>query len=138
MPDLEPAGSQSLFYVTYAPGNGFRWFGTGDIVIDDAIVGFSAQQRRPFWFSKSAQCEFPLDCIFNVERFDAIVRLEITDLGGEVRELQFQTVNSDVAESLAKRLPAPFGVITPADGAHESYLRAPKRANSADRSSGLM
>jgi membrane associated rhomboid family serine protease len=102
----ERAESPSLFYVTYAPGSRLRWFGSGDVVIDDAVVSFRARQRRPFWFSKMVQRDFPLDRIFNVERFDAIVRLEITDLGGEVRKLQFRTANSAAAETLATRLPA--------------------------------
>jgi membrane associated rhomboid family serine protease len=101
----ERAGSLPLFYVTYAPGSSLRWLGSGDVLIDDAVVSSRAEQRRPFWFSKMVQCDFPLDRIFNVERFDAIVRLEITDSGGEVRKLQFRTVNSAAAESLAKLLP---------------------------------
>jgi hypothetical protein len=101
----ERAGSASLFYVTYTLGNSLRWLGGGDVLIEDAVVSFRAQQRRPFWFSKRVQCDFPLDHVFNVEHFDAIVRLEITDTGGEVRKLQFETVNSETAASLAKLLP---------------------------------
>lgn len=104
-PASEPAGSPSLFYVTYAPGSSVRWLGSGDVVIDTAALSFRAQQRRPFRFSKRVQADFPLNCIFNVEHFDAIVRLEVNDSGGEVRKLQFQTVDSAAAESLAKRLP---------------------------------
>jgi hypothetical protein len=57
------AGSPSLYYVTYAPGSSLRWFGGGDVLIDDAIVSFRARQRRPFWFSKKVQRDFPLDRI---------------------------------------------------------------------------
>ena len=94
MPASDSAGSPSLFHVTYTPGNGYRWFGSGDISIDNTIVSFSAQQRRPFWFSKSVHRDFLLANVVNVERFDAMVRLEITDSEGSVRKLQFQAINS--------------------------------------------
>jgi membrane associated rhomboid family serine protease len=105
VPASGSAGSPSLFHVTYARGNSFRWFGGGDISIDDSSVSFSAHQRRPFWFSKSIHCVFLVASIVNVERFDAMVRLEITDSEGHVRKLQFQAINSEAAESLAKQLP---------------------------------
>jgi membrane associated rhomboid family serine protease len=101
---FERATMPALFYVTYAPGNKLRWVGGGDILIEDGVVSFRAQQRRPFW-SKTIQRDFPLDRIFNVEQFDAFVRLELTDSESEVQKLQFRTVNASVAESLAKLLP---------------------------------
>jgi hypothetical protein len=36
-------GSPSLFYVSYAPANSFRWRGSGDVVIADRVIRFTAQ-----------------------------------------------------------------------------------------------
>jgi rhomboid protease GluP len=95
----------ALFHVSYARANSFRWFGLGDAAVDGEIVRFSARRRRPFWYSKRVQCDFPLNTIVNVERFDAIIRLEINEPYGRTRKLKFRAGDSETAESLAKLLP---------------------------------
>ena len=98
--------SSSLFYVSYAPANRFRWFGSGDVVIAGSKVRFTAQQRRPFWFPKTVERDVEFDSIVNVERFDATVRLEIIEPEKKSSRLQFVTVNAEAAESIAKMLPS--------------------------------
>jgi membrane associated rhomboid family serine protease len=102
----ELSGSPSLFYVSFALANRFRWYGNGDVVIADPIIRFTAQQRRPFWFPKTLRRDFMLSSIVNVERFDATVRLEIVEPEKKVCKLQFLTANSAAAESIYKMLPS--------------------------------
>lgn len=110
-PSSPPAISQlsessSLFYVSYAPANRFRWFGSGDVAITASKVRFTAQQRRPFWFPKAVDRDVQFDSIVNVERFDATVRLEIIEPEKKPSKLQFIAVNAEAAESIAKMLPS--------------------------------
>jgi membrane associated rhomboid family serine protease len=97
------AESPALFYVYFAPGNGFGWYGGGDMVIADATVRFTAQQRRLFWFPKTIERDITLKSIVNVERFDAAVSLQITE-PEKARKLQFVAVNAEAAESIARML----------------------------------
>jgi membrane associated rhomboid family serine protease len=114
------ADSPSLFYVSYAPANSLRWYGSGDVVIAESKARFTAQQRRPFWLPKTLERDFALNSIVNVERFDATVRLEIIEPEKKPCKLQFVTVNAEAAESIAKMLPGTkTGSFTPvlAEGA---------------------
>lgn len=101
----KPADRPSLFYVSYAPANNLRWYGSGDVVVADSQGRFTAQQRRPFWFPKTIERDVALINIVNVERFDATVRLEITEPSKKACKLQFVTVNANAAETIAKILP---------------------------------
>jgi hypothetical protein len=96
------AESPSFYYVSYAPTNSFRWFGSGDVVIADSKAQFTAQQRRPFWFPKTIERDVALNSIVNVERLDATVRLEIIEPEKKSSKLQFVAVNAEAAESIAK------------------------------------
>lgn len=99
-------GLASLFYVSYAPANSFRWHGSGDLVVGDQVIRFTARQRRPFWFPRTLQRDFALNSIVNVERVDATVRLEIVEPEKRIRKLQFNTVNSEAGASIAGMLPS--------------------------------
>ena len=104
---IAPLGeSPSLFYVSYAPANKSRWFGSGDVVIADSKARFTAPQRRPFRFPKTVVRDVEFDSIVNVERYDATVRLEIIEPDKKSSKLQFVTANAVAAESIAKMLPS--------------------------------
>jgi membrane associated rhomboid family serine protease len=98
--------SLALFYIAYAPSRSFRWIGSGDLVITDSMVRFTAQRRRPFWFPKTVELAVALDNIINVELLEATVRLEIREPGTNPSQLQFLTVNAQAAESIAAMLPS--------------------------------
>ena len=125
VPVADISGPASLFYVSYAPANNLRWAGNGDVVIADHGIRFTAQRRRPFWFPKAVQSDFALNTIVNVEQVDATVRLEILQAESRVHKLQFRTVNSTAAESIAG-LPYP-STHMPSDDLRRTAVLSPVR-----------
>ena len=104
----------AVFFISYSDPanprasvspNSFRWVGHGDITIAENAVAFSASEHRLFRFPGSADCEFPIAEIVNVEAFGNVVRLEVLQAGAAKKHVTFWTVDAQQATNIADRLP---------------------------------
>jgi membrane associated rhomboid family serine protease len=92
-------------YFSSKPTNPFRWFDSGDVTITADDLRVVAKRRRPFWFSANDDRRFPLTSVVNVEAFDNVVSLAISEHGEKPRPVKLWAADAADATAIAAGLP---------------------------------